>query len=217
MPGPSWRFPHLKRSAVDDAKNHRGEAIVVGLGAPYNFADGWRVVRFDAATKREGEQFFAERAGKQFRTLEQPAFESRHAGERAAVRQAARGVDGFVVFRGAPAADGVEIFQGKTDGIHDVVTTRARGICPVSREACAHRQRRRDSVVVERGHVGRRGRRRFASERRENPVTANHRRGARGVRGDSENAALPQQAAALALGVVRERNEVANSLEKLFM
>ena len=58
-------------------------------------------------------------------------------------------------------------------------------------------------------HVRRRRRRRRAEDVFQNPLAANHRRRARGIRRDREDAALPQQAAALAVPVQRDAPEVA--------
>ena len=69
-----------------------------------------------------------------------------------------------------------------------------------------HRQRlaRARALGLQRRHVGRRRRRRRRQQVLEHPLAAQHRRGARRVRGDRQDAALAQQSAAHA--AVRERD-----------
>jgi hypothetical protein len=59
-----------------------------------------------------------------------------------------------VVFFGAPAADGVEVFEGEADGVHDVVATGAGGFFAVGGEALADGEAGGDDGVVEGGDVG---------------------------------------------------------------
>ena len=61
-------------------------------------------------------------------------------------------------------------------------------------------------VVVERRHVGRRRRRRRAEQHFHHPLAAQHRRGAIGDRGQRQDAALAEQAAAVRVGSVTRRN-----------
>ena len=93
---------------MDDAKDDGRETKIVRLRVADDFADGGRVGGFEAATEREGEEFLRERADEQVGMFQQTRFESGDAGELAAVRQTAARIHGLAVFRGAPAADGVE-------------------------------------------------------------------------------------------------------------
>src|SRR4051812_29495978 len=64
-------------------------------------------------------------------------------------------------------------------------------------------------IVIEGGHVGGRWRRLGADKVLQNPVAANHGGGARGVRSDRQDAAVAEQAAAMALVVERDAAELA--------
>ena len=92
---------------------------------------------FNSAAEGEGEKFFGEGGGEEFGAEEESAFEAGDAIKLTAVGETAAGVDGVVVFLGAPTADGVEIFEGETDGVHHVVTTGAGGVFAVFGEALA--------------------------------------------------------------------------------
>ena len=137
MRAASWGLTHLERDTVYDAEDEGGEAVVVGLGAAHDGAEGWGVGGGGAAAEGEGETFFGEGGGEEFGAEEESAFEAGDAIKLTAVGETAAGVDGVVVFLGAPTADGVEIFEGETDGVHHVVTTGAGGVFAVFGEALA--------------------------------------------------------------------------------
>lgn len=91
--------------------------------------------------------FSASVVAEEFGAGEEGVFQAGDAGEGGAVGQAAAGVDGAVVFLGAPAADGVEVFEGEADGVHDVVATGADGFLAVGGEALADGERGGDDAV----------------------------------------------------------------------
>ena len=148
----------MERDAVDDAEDDGREAVVFGLGAAHDGAEGGGVGGGGAAAEGEGEEFFGEGAGKEFGAEEESPFEAGDAIKFTAVGEAAAGVDFLVVFLGAPTADGVEVFEREADGVHHIVTTGAGGIFAVFGEALADGERGGDDVVVEGRDV--RGRRR---------------------------------------------------------
>src|SRR5262245_28628583 len=86
------------------------------------------------------------------------------------------------------------------------MAARTNRVGPVRSEAFANRQTGGNGIVIQRGYVRQRRWRRGAEEVVENPFSPDHRRGARGIRGNGEDAALPEQPATLPLGVVGERN-----------
>ncbi len=85
--------PHLKGRALHDVEHDRFEPVLIGARIPHNRANGGPVVRLDASSKREGQQFFGDRGHEAFRPREQRLLQSCDAFERGAVRQAARRVD----------------------------------------------------------------------------------------------------------------------------
>ena len=100
----------------------------------------------------------------------------------------------------APGADGVEILQREAERIHQLVAAGAG-------RAGAVRSIRSRSVFgaasvlrLERRHVGERRRRRRAEQVLENPLAAQHRRRAIGVRGHHQDRALAEQPAPRIVG-----------------
>ena len=71
-------------------------------------------------------------------------------------------------------------------------------------QALADGEIRRHGIVVQRRHIGRRRWRRRPKKVLEDPLAPNHRRGARGVGRNGQNASLAQQAAALPVGAERD-------------
>ena len=91
-------------------------------------------------------------------------------------------------------ADRVEVLEREAQRIHDLVADGARRVRPVLFHPLAQRVRLAVVLVfLERRHVGRRRQRRRAEQVVQDPFAAHHRRGSIGVRGDHEDAALPEQ------------------------
>ena len=89
--------------------------------------------------------------------------------------------------------------------IHQLVAAGAGRVRAVLRHPLAHREHAAFGVgVLQRRHVGRRRRRRRAEDVLENPLAAQDRRRAVGVRGHRQDAAVAEQAAAHA-GLARAR------------
>src|SRR5205823_6106985 len=128
---------------------------------------------------------------------EQNVLEAGGAFEFGAIGQYPRGVDGVVVFGGAPATDAVEVFKTEAEWIHEVVASGAGRIGAVLGDALAHGQTLPDcrSLFQDR-HVGWRRRWRCAENVVEDPLAANDGRGAGRVGRDGEDAALTEQSAA---------------------
>ena len=164
-------------------------------------ADRRRVVVVDAAAERIGQQLLGERADEHLRPREQRLPQAGHAVEGLAVRQAARRVErrpSSPRVRQRPTAS--KFSSARPSGSmlrwHAAQTALLRCSAISSRIVCA---RPPGLVLLERRHVGRRRRRRRAEHVFQNPFAAAHRRGARGVRGHRQNAAVPEQPAALAV------------------
>ena len=162
----------------------------------------------DAAAQREGQQLLGERADEQLRAGEQRLPQAGHAveGRRRPAGCPTRRSAAAVSSTRPPAADRVEVLQREPERIDAAMARRARPDCCdaraiSSRIVCAWPPA---LVLLERRHIGRRRRRRHAEDVLEDPFAAAHRRGARGVRRHRQNAALPEQAAALA--VLRQRD-----------
>ena len=98
---------------------------------------------------------------------------------------------------GAQAADGIVALQGESERVHLPVAFRAGCVGAVPVEQLPH-----DGGTAEVRHESRdflgRGRRR-AEESGQRPVAADHRRGLDAVRGEGEDTALAEQAAAFRL------------------
>ncbi len=120
-----------------------------------------------------------------------------HAVDLRPVSQFARRVDDRAGVSRAPRPDGVEVFQGEPDGIHHLVTARARGVRAVLHHLLTHRPGGLARFgFLERGDVGRRRRRRRAENILEHPLpTENGRRTGR-MGCDGEQAAFAKKAPA---------------------
>src|SRR4030095_13690172 len=84
------------------------------------------------------------------------------------------------------------------------------GVTAMRSHALAHRKIGGHVAFIERGHVGRWRRRRRAEDVLQHEDAAKYRRGPRRIRRDREEAALPQQAAAMSLGCERHAAESAS-------
>ena len=89
------------------------------------------------------------------------------------------------------------------------MAARAGDVGAVLGQPLADRERRRDRVVLERRHVRRRRRRRRAEDVFEDPLAADHGRGAGRVRGHRQDAPLAEQAAPHAVVAELDAAEVA--------
>src|SRR5947199_4500809 len=104
----------------------------------------------------------------------------------------------------APTAGCIEVFEGQTDGVHQLMTSRACRIRPVLRHALAHRKNLAYRIVVsQRRHVRRWWWWWRAENIFENPFPALNRRSAVCIGRHSEKASLPKQTSTNA--VVRQR------------
>src|SRR5690606_37683122 len=83
--------------------------------------------------------------------------------------------------------------------VHHVVAHRAGSVRSVLRQSFPDGELRRNGILLKRWHVRRRRGRGSTDEILENPVPSNHRRGAGRVRGDGQNAAVPEQSASLTI------------------
>src|SRR4029450_329036 len=110
----SLATPHFKRRTLDDSQNQLREAIVIVPGLADDFADGGRVISLDAPSESIGQKLLGQRAHEELRAGEQGLLQTRDAGECAAPRHAARGIDGLAGVGRTPAADRVEILQRKS-------------------------------------------------------------------------------------------------------
>ena len=131
---------------------------------------------------------------------EQCAAQAGDAHGRLTVGHRALGIHVAARFADAPGADRVEILQREAEPIHRAVTARARRVGAVALQPLADRTRLGACRLLEGRHVRRRRRRRRAEQVLENPLAAQCRRRAVGVRGGQQDAALAQQPAARLAG-----------------
>src|SRR5262245_12462296 len=86
-----------------------------------------------------------------------------HAVHFRSVSQFARRIDSAVSLAKSPGADGIEILESESNGIHNLVAGRARGIDAMLSHLLAHGSRLlSSSSLLQRRHVGRRWRNRQA-------------------------------------------------------
>ena len=190
------RPARLERQAVDDFEHEARELVVVAREPAGDELHGSRVVALEAAAERVGQQLRRDGPREGVAVGRQDVAQLIRARELASVRQLPRRVDRELAFRLAPRANGVEVLEAEAERIHAAMARRADGVLAVFLELLAHRRRRSDLRFVEIRHIGRRLRRRGIQEIVEDPLAAQHRRRARRVRGDREDAALRQHAAA---------------------
>src|SRR5206468_11852708 len=117
---------------------------------------------------------------KQLGTGEQRSLQAGDTFKSNAARQSTRCIDRNVSFTEiAPTAGRIEVFEGQTDGVHQLMTSRACRIGPVLRHALAHRKNLAYRIVVsQRRHVRRWWWWRRAENIFENPFPALNRRSA---------------------------------------
>src|SRR6266436_4097750 len=83
------RAPHLKRSALNNSENQRGEAVSVLPGVPQDLANSRRIVVVNAAAESERHEVFRQRSDEQLRTRQNGVFESVDAAELSAAGHSA--------------------------------------------------------------------------------------------------------------------------------
>ena len=133
--------------------------------------------------------------------LEQRRAQAGRAFHARAVVEIADHVDRHLVVLDAPRAGDVEVLEREAQRIDHAVARVAARVVAMLLHALARRQHLAAFVrlhrIVERRHVGRRRRRRRCQQHFHHPLAALHRRGAIGDRGQRQDAALAEQAAAI--------------------
>src|SRR5262245_19399531 len=192
-------LPHLERFTVYDCIDKRGQSVIVSRRFSHNRPYGRGVISFEAASERISEQLFGH-GRDEFATVagQENLLQFRRAVEFRSVRQLARSVDHHSGVLRAPTSDGVVILQREPDWVHAGVAGGADRIGAVRVHLFAQAQQ--PSVLAARlqiGHVWRRRRRRRAEQVFKNPFAPLDYRRAVRVRGYGQDAALPQQPAAV--------------------
>ena len=193
---------HLKWRAVNDGRNQRRQPIIVARRLAHDGAHRRLVVIFQAAAQRIHQQLF--RDGLKILVavaVEQRLLQPGGAGKLGAVGQLGRCIDDRADIFDAPLAHPIVILQREAQRIHAAMAGSAHRIGPVLLHLLAHRERLTIMILrLQCRNTGRRRRRRGAQQSLQNPLAALHHRSPIGVRGHRENAALPQQSAAVRVG-----------------
>ena len=116
----TWGFA-AARGEGEAAHDFEDEGLgleVVFLEGGLEAGEGGQVVGFDAAAEGVGQQFEGQVTPVAFALCQEELFEFGGAGEGAAVGQGGADVEGLVIDLIAPAADGVEVFEGEAEGVH---------------------------------------------------------------------------------------------------
>src|SRR5215468_9552851 len=201
---------HLKRNALYDSENQRGQPIPIFLRIAKDLANGRGVVVLDAAAKPKRQKVLRYRCCNQFGTAEQRVFESVDSSELPRAGQSGRRIDGLPIrIRLAPLSYRIEILEREAHGIDHAVTARASRVTTMRRHTLAHRKIGRHIAFVERRDVGRRRWRRGAEDVLQHENSAKYGRCPRRIRGHRQHAALPQQPATMAFGCERHTAEPA--------
>ena len=188
------RPPHPKRCALHERENRRRPAVVVGRRRPHDAADGWRVVVFQSAADRVGEQLVGHGPDELLLLRHQRTPQRRRAVDFRAVQQHAGCVDRRAGVRGAPLADAHRSSPGSVPADPSAHgnsrTPHWSGGSPASR---APTRLAVLAALFERRHVRRRRRRRRGQDVLQQPLAADGGRRARRVRRHRQHAALPSR------------------------
>ena len=187
----------------------RREPVILRPRVAHDRARRRTIVILHAASERVGHQLLGQRSDEQLGPAQERRFQAVHVVELAAIRQAARGIDGRACLDRSPPPDRVVVLEREAERIHHVVARRTVRVGAVLRQPLAHRQVPVHRVVLQRGHIGQRRRGRHAEKVVEHALTAKHRRRSGGVRRHRQDASLTKQSAALAVLVQRHTPEAA--------
>ena len=165
-------------------------------------ADDRHVVILQPAAERVGQQLLGHRPHELLRVLQQ-RLAQRRPGRRPACRRpadpTASTTPAASFVRHSPVAS--KFSSEKPSGSITRWQVAHAGFARCCSSALAHRHRLAAlAVFLERRHVRRRRRRRRAEDVLQNPLAAQHRRRAVGIRRDGQDAALAEQAAAVLVG-----------------
>ncbi len=207
---------HLERAAVHHSQHEGREAVVVLGRVADDLANRGHVEMLDAAAEAVGHQALREAGEEHVLVLQQRRAQAVRAGHLRAVVEIADRIDEVAVVANAPAAGDVEVLEREAERIDHAMAGVALRIGAMLLHALARRQHHVAGFglgLVERRHVRRRRRRRRREQHFHDPLAAQHRRGAIGDRGQREDAALPEQAAAVLVG---QRHAAGNSSPLMF-
>ena len=134
---------HLEGRALDDAHQNRGKPVVVLFRVAHDRADHGHIVVFDSAAQRESHHLFGNHADELRRVVQQMLPQFRWPVDFRSVPQLGRGIDrntAFAALLGPPLRIGIEVLQGKTDRVHQLVAAGARFVFAMNRHLLAQRQ-----------------------------------------------------------------------------
>src|SRR5712691_1293554 len=131
---------HLKRLALDDAEDERGEAVVVLCGIPRDGADQRHVLILDAAAQAIRQQFFGHDLHELTGVSKQPFPQTRRAVDFRAVVHLGGRVDGRSLLVRSPQANAVEILEREADRVHQTVALDAVRADPMVQHLLPHRR-----------------------------------------------------------------------------